>query len=360
MNRIFQLTFVVAIVAVSAVGSSSAATYFVRPTGNDHLRGTTLRTAWRTVERVNRARLAPGDRVLFEGGATFSDRTLMPRVSGSATRPIRFSSFGHGLAHIVNDRGAVWFSGKHDIVFDRLWLSSANSGSSVVGGSSAGSTRIRVSRSWIVGTRGAGIISPSSEDSHWRLTCNRIESTGDSGIIILGSRFFVSGNLIRNAGWNPEIDYGKHGIYAKGEGLVVKSNVIERFADIGISLRAPNSRVIDNTIADGPFAIAFHDESSAAGHSLIHGNVGYGISKVGFYFAPDQPASGGPAAERFTISRNTFNLAELGIGFDIGSASRNLMTMTGNTAKSRSISTAAVKRSITAIRRGCTRAGNGA
>src|SRR3954462_9319193 len=49
-----------------------AATYYVSATGNDNAGGTSVATAWKSIARVNQADLNPGDKVLFEGGKTFS------------------------------------------------------------------------------------------------------------------------------------------------------------------------------------------------------------------------------------------------------------------------------------------------
>lgn len=49
-----------------------AATYYVSPSGSDALAGTSPAAAWRSLDRVSAADLNAGDRVLFEGGKTFS------------------------------------------------------------------------------------------------------------------------------------------------------------------------------------------------------------------------------------------------------------------------------------------------
>jgi hypothetical protein len=357
------LAFVLVVIAVgvgisscagTGAGQSTGATYYVRPAGSDHARGTSRATAWRTVARVNRARLRPGDTVLFQGGAVFTDSTLIPPASGTNGHPIVFSSYGRGMARIVNADGAVWVPRKHDLRFERLRLSSDGSPTPVVAGSRGGSRDIEVSHSVIGDSRGAGIIAPSRQDADWQLTCNDVTDVGDSGLIIVGSGFVVTGNLIRDTGWNTSLDYGKHGIYAKGDAPVIRSNVIENFADSGISLRAPDSRVEDNTIVGGPIAIGFVDESIDVGHSSVEGNIGYGITTAGFYFAPDPPAPGRPAAEQFTVSNNTFALTAEGRGLDVRSAPPRLLAESGNTTDVRAPTAAELADATGASRRGCT------
>src|SRR5947209_7993197 len=94
-------------------------TYYVSPSGSDSNSGTSPQSAWQTVGRVNRAHLNPGDGVLFEGGQTFSDDTLMPTTSGQAGSPIVFGSYGQGQATISQ---GVWFVDHDYLTFDNLKL----------------------------------------------------------------------------------------------------------------------------------------------------------------------------------------------------------------------------------------------
>jgi hypothetical protein len=83
--------------------NSRASTYFISPKGDDSLEGTSVTTSWRTVDRVNTATLQPGDRILFEGGQTFSG-SIMLQVNGLPTsnQPIIVSSYGVGRATIAS------------------------------------------------------------------------------------------------------------------------------------------------------------------------------------------------------------------------------------------------------------------
>ncbi len=91
--------------------------YYVSQSGSDSNAGTSPTSAWRSVRRVDEARLQPGDGVLFEGGATFADETLMPKGSGAAGHPIVFGSYGAGSAVLPQ---GVWFKGLNDLAFEHL------------------------------------------------------------------------------------------------------------------------------------------------------------------------------------------------------------------------------------------------
>jgi hypothetical protein len=67
--------------------------------------------SWRSINRVNRARLAAGDIVLFEGGASFAGGIQIgSRTQGTATQPVIFSSYGSGRAVINSGNGTGFYA----------------------------------------------------------------------------------------------------------------------------------------------------------------------------------------------------------------------------------------------------------
>lgn len=303
--------------------SSFASTSYVSPLGNDHASGKSPKHAWRTVSRVNEAHLRPGDTVLFAGGAKFTDSTLMPSASGRAGAQITFSSYGPGLSTISNPKGAIWFSGKSYLVFSRLRLSSAGSDGVIVAGSSAGSSYIAISHCVLSDANSAAINSPSSADSHWTIVGNTIRHVGDSGIILLGANDVVRNNTIEDVGWNPALDYGKHGIYAKGPGVVIRGNRISGFPGSGVTLRFRNARVIENRISGGPTAISFFRDDTMVGTSVIAGNIISDVTRAGFYYD-----SGG--GENFVVSGNSITMLG-GTVFDLAGTPASFLRVSDNT-----------------------------
>ena len=82
-----------------------ATDYFVRSTGDDESKGNLTNVAWRTIERVNRARLRPGDRVLFEAATTFPGNLhFSAEDAGTTNAPVVIGSFGEGRATILAGR----------------------------------------------------------------------------------------------------------------------------------------------------------------------------------------------------------------------------------------------------------------
>ena len=82
-------------VVAFAVGIATAATWHVdSAAGDDAADGASPETAWRTLDRVNKAALRPGDRMLFKRGGLWRG-TLRP-ASGAPGRPITYSWYGQG------------------------------------------------------------------------------------------------------------------------------------------------------------------------------------------------------------------------------------------------------------------------
>jgi hypothetical protein len=82
-------------------GPSTGFSYYVSPSGNDENIGISPQQAWETIDRVNDHACKPGDRILFEGGQSFSGSlSLDPSDHGTPENPITIGSYGNGRATI--------------------------------------------------------------------------------------------------------------------------------------------------------------------------------------------------------------------------------------------------------------------
>ena len=75
--------------------------YYISPDGNDDQSGLTKRTAWKTLERVNRETFRPGDAILFESGGVWTGY-LRPLGSGEREKQIIIGSYGNGNRPVIN------------------------------------------------------------------------------------------------------------------------------------------------------------------------------------------------------------------------------------------------------------------
>lgn len=92
-------------------------TYYLSADGDDAADGRTPATAWRTLDRVARRPLAPGERVVLRGGDVFTGTLRLGAAdAGDERRPVWIGSYGSGRATIdggtaagvlVQDTGGV-------------------------------------------------------------------------------------------------------------------------------------------------------------------------------------------------------------------------------------------------------------
>ena len=287
-------------------------TYYVSRGGDDTAAGTSPAQAWRTVRAVDRARLRPGDTVLFQRGATFADAPLMPgwgtAASGTARAPITFASYGHGRgpARIVR---SVWFRGDSHLIFRDLTLGPTR-GIDAHGLEGTGN-HIRLEHLQIAHVA-LGIESVGND---WTIVGNRIHDTGDSGMLLGfnagrpgdppgGHGYVVSDNTITDTGLDPRLTFGLHGIYLKVTDAVLTGNTISHFHDDGISIRYRDNTIAGNHISDGPIGLAWFQYDDRHGTSTWRDNTVTGMTDAGIFVCGTGQGCR-PPLEHFAVAGNT-------------------------------------------------------
>jgi hypothetical protein len=95
MRTLRALLFGCLLLAVSCPATRGATFHVDSTEGDDNNPGTSRRKPWRTLEKVNAAAFAPGDRVLFRAGSAWSSQ-LVITARGATGRPIVFQAYGCG------------------------------------------------------------------------------------------------------------------------------------------------------------------------------------------------------------------------------------------------------------------------
>lgn len=115
-----------------SAASADTVTYYLSPTGNDSAAGTSPSTAWRTLNRADRQAYQPGERLLLQGGATFTGSLEFKQgAAGDAAHPVVVGSYGTGGAVITNSSGpAVTIFDTAGITLQDLVLKGPGAGSS--------------------------------------------------------------------------------------------------------------------------------------------------------------------------------------------------------------------------------------
>ncbi|MBL7110771.1 MAG: right-handed parallel beta-helix repeat-containing protein [Bacteroidales bacterium] len=81
--------------------NSNVHEYYVSNSGDDAASGTSPGKAWKSIEKVNETTFKPGDKILFEGGESFTGALKFDiEDSGTPDNPVTVTSFGEGRATI--------------------------------------------------------------------------------------------------------------------------------------------------------------------------------------------------------------------------------------------------------------------
>ncbi|HEV3053113.1 MAG TPA: right-handed parallel beta-helix repeat-containing protein [Solirubrobacteraceae bacterium] len=300
--------------------SRTGTTYYVSPSGSDSNAGTSPDAPWRTIRRVNDARLAAGDRVLFAGGARFAGTTLIPDTSGTDSAPIVFASYGGRNATIVD---GVWFVQNH-VTLEHLNLEGPLFGGSGIHGPSDYVTVNHVSIALPAGNHDLGLY---ANGEHWLVENSSITDAGLSGMLLNGSDYTISGNTITNTGLDRAAPFNNHGIYLDASSSTISDNTIQNFASSGISVRYRDSTITDNTIGGGSLGIDFFQTDAGSGVSRWAHNTITGTTRAGIYVSP--AGSGGQTHESFAIESNTV-LPTSGVSMNLNPTTGSY-TLSGNT-----------------------------
>jgi hypothetical protein len=277
----------------------SGVVYYVSPSGSDSNLGTSPAEAWRTVGRVNAASLKPGDGVLFQGGATFSDQSLMPSVSGTAGQPVVFGSYGQGKATITQ---GAWFVQNH-LAFEQLAFDGTFYGGSEVHGPSNGITLDGVSITLPDGNASLGLYSNGND---WVIENSTIENTGLSGMLLNGDNYLITANTLTNTGLDTTNGYNNHGIYLDASDATITNNTIKSFAESAISVRYRNSTITGNHLSGGQIGIDFYQTDTIPGTSYWAENAITNTSVASLFVCGTNESCNQPL-ESFTITNNSLS-----------------------------------------------------
>jgi hypothetical protein len=307
------------VVSAAPVPVVSGVSYYVSASGSDANSGTSPSQAWRTVGRVNRQVLSPGDAVLFAGGQTFGDSVLQPASSGTAGHAIVFASFGQGDALLPQ---GAWFV--HDyLLFDHLRFASTFFGGSAVQGPSNHVTVQNCAFSLPAGNQKLGIY---ANGNGWTIQNNVVQNTGLSGMLLNGDGYRVVGNTIDNVGLY-DAGYNAHGIYLDASDATITDNTITRFSESAVSARYRNSTIERNYMSSGQIGIDFYQTDALASTSHWLDNTIKNTTVVGIYVSSDGVYS---LRESFVIQSNAINSS--GVMTNLRAVTSGTYTVYGNLA----------------------------
>ncbi len=282
MNRIKSITLAVLLAASAAV---QAATYYVDSVGGNNAgSGASPAEAWKSLDKVNAATFAPGDKLLLKAGASWTGQ-LHPRGSGSDANWIVLDRYGEGEAPLIHGGGIA--DGAVLLENQQYW-SIRNLEITNQGGSAAKKMGILI-RNNSVGTL-SGIEVKNCHihhvDGNLAGYCDGKESGGivfyiTAGKLTTPSRWDdirIENNTIRDVGRNgilmqsqwinkpkvPNSNWRGHGNYTTSTKVRIAGNRLERIAGDGIVLWCAAGAIVERN-----FVRQSNNNTLKQGHAAI-------------------------------------------------------------------------------------------
>ncbi|MEA2734988.1 MAG: hypothetical protein QOE14_1439 [Humisphaera sp.] len=240
-----------------------AATYYVSPTGNDANNGRSPQSAWQTIGRANGKNWNPGDRLLFEGGQTFS-------ASGSAGANVVANSFF--------DSGLTGWS-------DTLGTSAGASSVSATGGRDGGPALQISGAGGVAGARAQDVTVSLVGNQAYKMSFQTLVQNAGSGIRRVGITFTLGGQDVatfyrgfRNTDWDEtKFSFVSPGSFDKAYVWVSRyGDSATVFADDITLSKLPNGIVLDASDA-GTIEFPLIISSYGVGRATINAGDGIGL-----------------------------------------------------------------------------------
>jgi Right handed beta helix region len=251
--------------------AAAGAVYYVDSIGgNDANAGTSPSTAWKSLRKAKAAPLAPGARLLFRRGGSWSGNLTVSR-SGSSGNPIVVGAYGSGNLPVLRGGGygCVVVTGSYVVVQQLAATGCAYAGIDLRGD-------YNVVRSCLITRNVAGVFVEPGANAN-RILRNRIVSNnrmavdtpggdddyGAFGVLVNGDRTEIAYNTISGSDAHS-YDYGRDGSAVEIDGAR-NSNVHhnrasnnDAFTELGGSRSADNTfryNVVTSSLASSSFVV---------------------------------------------------------------------------------------------------------
>jgi hypothetical protein len=279
VRRPFLLLLCIFLVWACAATGGWARDYYVNLAGDDSGPGTRAQP-WRSVARVNAARLQPGDRVCFQGGQRFAGTLELDRDdSGVPDQKVVVTSWGEGQATIDGANGSgLRANGCSHLIVRNLCLigSGRKSGNTQDGLWILDSRGLEIDRLEVSGFRGSGLQAEGVREG--RIARMYAHDNGSAGLSIgyerRSSDLHISHCIARNNPGDPA-NLTNH----SGNGIVVANaqNAIVEYCEA-----ADNGWDMPRK-GNGPVGIwAWNSDRVIIQFCISHGNKSPGDDGGGF------------------------------------------------------------------------------
>ena len=98
-------------ILLQTIGKAQPKTIFLSSSGNDNNDGLTIKSAWKSLNKINSIDFKQGDSIKLEGGSIFNGSIqLTSNDNGSTRHPLILTSFGKGKAIVNGGKGEAIFA----------------------------------------------------------------------------------------------------------------------------------------------------------------------------------------------------------------------------------------------------------
>lgn len=266
---------------------SSAKNYYIDArNGNDENKGTSSKSAWKSLEKVNSWNFSPGDTVFFLRNIEWKGGLII-RCSGAEFNPVVYTSYGKGLAPVIKNPGVdreAAINIKSDwVVVENLFIcDSHDSGITINKGASH-----NIVRNNEVTRVGLGIVVLGSHNlitnnylHDLLMVVNNPGGDDDYGAVGVALEFSSGNEVSRNKMINckaPSLDYGFDGgmveFYGNVDSCYVHHNWGEN-CEGSFEVGGSKSSLSHNIIA---FNICINNGEAVAGGFHVGGKFGVTI-----------------------------------------------------------------------------------
>ncbi len=276
---------IVPALALAFMGSSEAATYYVRNGGNDSADGRTHATAWASLNKVNSYSFAAGDAVLLQEGSRFVGQTLTIDWGGTATqRAVVGAYYLDGSTPVRGYRTA------RPIIDGQDRIPSGHYAALVT---VAGPDRVRIENLEILNSEGRAIDVHESVESEV-VGCS-VRNTYSNGIFFeksprsLAENNFVTGQGVGNredgSPWGSSIEF------VKSPDGVIRNNVVSEVFGEGLNAHTGSDRtLIERNYVFGARAVGIYLDSSP--NLTVRRNIVVGTATTTYWRSGSTVGSG--------------------------------------------------------------------
>lgn len=256
-----------AVVLLFGATNAIAATYYVKPDGDDNARGTSDETAWRTIGKVNSFAFETGDDVYFRAGGEWKGQLVIDWGGTDANRAVVGSYYmdgGQTMIGVPANTAKPVLVGGYPLV-DSAGAVPRDPYSGLI---QANADYVTVQNMKMLRSSGYGFL-VNKRQHHVILADSWVDTTAGGGVM---THYDSHDNIIRNNELGPGLNQGwKDGVW------------IGSSWSAGLTLRASWRNVVENNYMHECYGEGINAFGTTSDHNVIRNNLLVWIRSANVY-----------------------------------------------------------------------------